>query len=378
MTRRHDIDWLRVIAIALLLIYHTAIAFQPWGFMLGFITTDKPLPSLWLPMTIINVWRIPLLFYISGMGVRFASQTRTEKQLLLERARRILIPFLFGVFIIVPLQVALVQRYYHQSITYTPNPAHLWFLGNIFVYVLLLLPVLTFFKTRLFLRLRLFLRGRLGLLILRRLPGRLFSSPLIAVLVVAAMVLESQWTAPPIYELYAFTWHGFFLGLLSFIFGYCFMLAGSPFWKMLLKWRWAFLALAIALYIHRLLQLQMKVPNTWLAIESCCWIFSVLAFGPRYLNRPGRALRYLSQAAYPIYIIHMIVLYLACWVIFPLALNGWLKFVLVLLLTIAGCFALFELVIRRVGPLRVLFGLNATQIHHGKHAHTVAGVATVS
>ena len=28
--RRYDIDWLRVIAIGLLLIYHIAIAFQPW------------------------------------------------------------------------------------------------------------------------------------------------------------------------------------------------------------------------------------------------------------------------------------------------------------------------------------------------------------
>lgn len=342
MTRRHDIDWLRVIAIALLLVYHTAIAFQPWGFMLGFITTDKPLSSLWLPLTMLNVWRIPLLFCISGMGVCFASQTRTWKQLLLERSRRILLPFVFGVFIIVPLQIMLVQRYYRQSITYIPNPAHLWFLGNIFVYVLLLLPVFDFFNARLHLR------------------PRLFSTPLALALVVAAFVLEVRCAVPPIYELYAFTWHGFFLGLLAFLFGYCFMLAGTPFWKMLLTWRWLFLALAIALYIHRLVQPQMKVPNTWLAIESCCWIFAVLAFGHRHLNRPGRALQYLSQAAYPIYIIHMIFLYLACWVVFPLAANDWLKFVLVLIFTMTGCFALYELVIRRVGPLRVLFGLKAT------------------
>jgi len=28
--RRYDIDWLRVIAIGLLLIYHIAIGFHPW------------------------------------------------------------------------------------------------------------------------------------------------------------------------------------------------------------------------------------------------------------------------------------------------------------------------------------------------------------
>ena len=339
MTRRLDIDWLRVIAIALLLVYHCAIAFQPWGLMLGFITSDKPLPSLWPPMAMLNIWRIPLLFYISGMGVHFASRTRTWNQLLAERFRRIFVPFISGAFIIVPLQIVLLQHYYHQNITYAPGPAHLWFLANIFVYVLALLPVFTFLSKRI------------------HLNPRLFSTPLPLALVIAAFVLEARFADPPIYELYALTWHGFFLGLLAFFFGYCFMLAGTPFRDMLIKWRWLFLPMAVALYSHRLLQPDLKVPNTWLAIESCCWIFAVLAFGHRYLDRKSRALQYLSQAAYPIYILHMLALYLACSMVFPLPLSGWLKFVLVLILTITVSFALYEFVIRRVGSLRVLFGL---------------------
>src|SRR3989337_1686885 len=95
-SRRYDIDWLRVIAIGLLLIYHIAIAFQPWGVMIGFIVNKKPWQSLWIPMTMLNVWRIPLLFFVSGMGVYFAIQNRNFKQLLLERAGRILVPFVFG------------------------------------------------------------------------------------------------------------------------------------------------------------------------------------------------------------------------------------------------------------------------------------------
>ena len=43
MDRRYDIDWLRVIAIGLLLIYHIGIAFQPWGVFIGFIQSEKPL-----------------------------------------------------------------------------------------------------------------------------------------------------------------------------------------------------------------------------------------------------------------------------------------------------------------------------------------------
>ena len=49
--RRYDIDWLRVIAIGLLLIYHIAIAFQPWGVFIGFIQSDKSLEALWIPMS---------------------------------------------------------------------------------------------------------------------------------------------------------------------------------------------------------------------------------------------------------------------------------------------------------------------------------------
>src|SRR6185295_13430698 len=109
--RRYDIDWLRVIAIGLLLLYHVAIGFQSWGILLGFITNDKSWNALWLPMAMLNVWRIPLLFFVSGMGVYFAIQKRNWKQLLLERARRIFIPFVFGIFAIVPISIYFWERY---------------------------------------------------------------------------------------------------------------------------------------------------------------------------------------------------------------------------------------------------------------------------
>src|SRR5258708_28517941 len=132
--RRYDIDWLRVIAIGLLLVYHASITVQSWGFFLGFITNSTPWDSLWFPMTMLNVWRIPLLFFISGMGVYFAIQNKNWKQLLQERAKRILVPFIFGILLIVPIQVFISRWYYHQGGSYSPDPAHLWFLGNIFVY----------------------------------------------------------------------------------------------------------------------------------------------------------------------------------------------------------------------------------------------------
>jgi len=342
--RRYDIDWLRVIAIGLLLVYHASITVQSWGFFLGFITNSTPWDSLWFPMAMLNVWRIPLLFFISGMGVYFAIQNKNWKQLLQERAKRILVPFIFGILLIVPIQVFISRWYYHQGESYSPDPAHLWFLGNIFIYVLLLLPLFLYLK-----------RNERFIARLRAVLG----SPFCLLIVVACFIIEALILDPAVYALYAMTGHGFFLGLLAFFFGFCFILGGAPFWKMLLRWRWLFLTIAVALYVYRLLQVQMRVPNIQLVIESNAWIFSILAFGHRYLNHPGPALRYLSQAAYPVYIIHMICLNLTSALIFPLDMDVRLKFALILLFTIALCFIVYEFAIRRASFVRVFFGLKA-------------------
>jgi len=341
--RRYDIDWVRVIAIGLLLIYHIAISFQRWGIMIGFIANEKPWESLWIPMTMLNIWRIPLLFFVSGMGVYFAIQNRNWKQLLMERAGRILLPFLFGIFLIVPIHTYLWQYYYHFELDYNPNPGHLWFLGNIFLYVVLLSPVFFYLKTN--------ENGKIA-----RWIKSFLSNPFGLLPVIAAFVAEALLVDPNPYELYAMTWHGFFLGLLAFFFGFCFVLSGPSFWNMILKWRWLFFFAAVSLFIYRLVQFQMRVPAYQLAIESNFWIFSVFAFGYRYLNHSSKALNYLSQAAYPVYILHMIFLFLGSFLIFPLDIAVQLQFVLVLLFTVVGCFTFYEL-IRRVDIIRPIFGL---------------------
>lgn len=342
--RRYDIDWVRVIAIGLLLIYHTAIGFQSWGIMIGFIATDKPWPALWTPMLMLNVWRIPLLFFVSGMGVFFAIQNRNWKELILERAGRILVPFLFGMFVIVPLGVYLWQYYYNWDLTYSQNPGHLWFLGNIFVYVLILSPAFFFLKKN--------GNGKIA-----RGIKWLLGTPLGIVLVMAAFVAEAMLVGPRPFELYAMTWHGFFLGLIAFFFGFCFVLSGPPFWQMILKWRWFFIAAAVLLYAYRITQFQQFPPNYLLAIESNCWIIAVFAFAYQYLNRPGKALDYLSQAAYPVYILHMIFLYLGSLLIFPLDIPSPIQYPLLLIFTLVGCFVSYEFLVRRINFIRPLFGL---------------------
>ncbi len=94
-----------------------------------------------------------------------------------------------------------------------------------------------------------------------------------------------------------------------------------------------------------------------MAVESNMWIFTVFGFGYKYLNRPSLALSYLSQGAYPIYILHMIFLYLGSYLIMPMDLPAVVKFIFIVVFTGVGCFAMYELIIRRVRFIRPLFGL---------------------
>lgn len=341
--RRYDIDWLRVITIGLLLIYHIAIVFQPWGVLIGFIQSDKSMESLWKPMTLINIWRIPLLFFVSGMGVCFAIRKRSWKQLIAERTRRILVPFLFGILFIVPIHVFIWQYYYRQEITYAPGEGHLWFLKNIFVYTILLSPIFFYFIKNQHNTFVKWVRG-------------MFKNPLGFLIVLIIFILEALLIDPDIYEMYAFTWHGFFLGLIAFLFGFIFILSGNTFWPSILKWRWHFLTLALIFYAVRFFIFDLKTPNYALSAESTMWIFSVFGFAYKHLNRPGKVLQYLSQGAYPIYILHMIFIYLGCALILPLDIAVYYKVILLIIFTFTGVFALYE-IIRRVQFLRPLFGL---------------------
>jgi peptidoglycan/LPS O-acetylase OafA/YrhL len=345
--RRYDIDWLRVIAIGLLLIYHIGIGFQPWGVFIGFIQSPDSLEGLWVPMSMLNIWRIPLLFFVSGMGVCFAMVRRNWKALMLERARRILLPFLFGVIAIVPLHYLLWQSFYRQELAYVPQAGHLWFLANIFAYVVLLAPLFFYLKKQ-------------KTAWLPRAIRRWMATPIGWLVMAGVFMLETVLVKPESYELYATTWHGFVIGGLAFLFGFLFVYTGPSFWKNLRSWRWALLALAMGLFLIRYLVFDLEAPMSLKALETCAWVFALLALAFAYLNRPGKALSYLTRAAYPVYILHMVFLYLASYFLMPLELSPWIKLLLVAVLTFGGCLLTYEFLVRRIRILRPLFGLKNT------------------
>lgn len=342
--RRYDIDWLRVIAVGMLLVYHSAIGFQPWGALIRFIQNDQFNEPLWIVMSMMNIWRIPFLFVVSGTGVWFAMQRRSWKVLLTERSTRILLPFLVGFFCWVPLHQNLWQHYYSQPLLYLPNPGHLWFLGNIFIYVLILTPVFYLLKNY---------REKPRVKRFQAVIGH----PICLLLLIIPFVFEAELISPESFELYAMTWHGFYLGMVAFTIGFLFAFAGKGLWQNLSRYRWLTLGIAIILYLIRVIYFELRTPDFLMSIESCFWIYAVLGLGHQYLNSPSKLLSYLSQAAYPIYIIHMLMLYLGSILIFPIQMSALVKLFLLLFFTFGSCFLIYELIIRRIKFLRPLFGL---------------------
>nr|WP_321410574.1 acyltransferase [uncultured Carboxylicivirga sp.] len=347
--RRYDIDWLRVIAIALLLIYHSAIVFQPWGALIGFMQSNESLDWIWIPMAMLNVWRIPLLFFVSGMGVCFAMRKRSWIELLIERSKRILLPFAFGMLAIVPVHVLLWQRYYSQPLTYEWGRGHLWFLGNIFIYVLVLLPVFYYFKKRAHK--------------LQETISILLSHPLSAFLVTFLFALEVILVNPDSFELYALTTHGFVIGFISFMMGFLFIYSGERFWITIRSRRWVYFSFALSLYLIRVFLFDLAAPKLIIAVESVSWIYTIFSFGFKYLNRSGKSLSYLSKAAYPVYILHMIFLYLGASLILPLNISAEIKFIGVTAISLLGSLLVYEILIRRIKWIGVLFGVFQTQIN---------------
>lgn len=342
--RRYDIDWLRVIAIGLLLIYHIAIIFQPWAMFIGFMRNDESLESLWVPLKMLNVWRIPLLFYVSGMGLYFAMKKRNWSQLIVERTKRILLPFVFGILVVTPLHFLIFQKYYNMALSYFPHMGHLWFLGNIFAYVLLLSPLLFYLK-----------RHENGKF--KKVLSKIMTYAIGPLSVSVFFMLELVLVKPQLFELYAQTWHGFFIGLLAFFFGFLVVYTGKTFWQTVSKWKWLYITIAAVLFALRLKGFDVTSIYYLKAIESNCWIFGVFGLGYGYLNKPSEKLSYLSQAAYPVYIIHMFVLYAGALIILPLTIHPFLKFVGITLFTFVVCFIIYEFILRRVNILRPLFGL---------------------
>jgi len=176
----------------------------------------------------------------------------------------------------------------------------------------------------------------------------------------AFFIAEVLIVKPQVFAMYANNWHGFFYGFLAFFFGFLFVFSGAEFWQTVKKWKWGYIGVGAILYVIRWQSSGLIAPNYLMAIESNCWILGVFGLAYQYLNKPSALLNYLSQSVYPVYIIHMFVLYLGSSIILPLELDTSIKFVSIVAFTFMCCYLIFELILRRVEVIKPFFGMRGS------------------
>ena len=156
-TRRLDLDWLRIIAFGLLIFYHIGVFFNSGDWhanSLHSATELEPVMSLFSP------WRLPLLFFISGVAVRYLSDKMGSLKFAGDRFVRLFPVILFGMYVIVAPQSYsemvgtgevttgywdFYQRYAGEWggpwSVHTPTWNHLWYVVYLMVYCILLAPL---------------------------------------------------------------------------------------------------------------------------------------------------------------------------------------------------------------------------------------------
>ena len=148
--RRYDIDALRSIAMFLLIFYHLAISFTSVAPYIAFVQNKRINDGVWDLLSVMNSWRIPLVFLISGIALRLSFQRRTKIEMLKERIKILIVPYIFGTTIFGTASLAIAFTYYEGwsseylwfGVITIFDGAHLWFLKNIFTvsYTHLTLP----------------------------------------------------------------------------------------------------------------------------------------------------------------------------------------------------------------------------------------------
>ena len=377
MSRRHDIDTLRVLAFALLIFYHAGMLYvAPIADWRG-MPLHSHYGATWLqyPMLFVNRWRLELLFVISGLALHFMHD---KGGLAWKRTLRLLGPLLFGMLVVVPIQpyVAGLSGHliapgfgdfllYYWTHDYTAGGltwAHLWYLPYLWSYTMLLLALLPLLQSRL---------GQRLCAACRRLRGAsLLVHPVLPLFAYGVLL---SWRYPETHALVG-DWYALALYATMFFYGYLLGTDGGL-WAELLRLRHATLALALACFasylglerlaeplVHnhavsvvlKLLVVWLHYSYTWIAITA------VLGWGHALLNRPFRWLPYAREAVYPWYVLHQSLMLLLAWQLLPLQLGPLAEPTLIVLGTIGGCALLHEFGIRRVHWLRPLFGLSAS------------------
>ena len=378
-SRRYDVDWLRSIAFLLLIFYHIGMFYvEGWGWHVKSEYQSQFLGNIIL---LVNQWRMPLIFLISGAALSLVEHKIGLWQLFKMRFVRVFIPLVIGMYLIVPPQLyyQLVQNegfsegylnFYQLYIDVDTNaypkyqhpPAglitwnHLWYLPYLFSYTLvymLIKPILLRINWP-------SITAKLPVWLIFLIPALMFTY--------YSIVLEPLY--PKTHALFG-DWYNHAYSFTAFMMGYI-LVKSNHIWQMLIEKRKMWFGLALvgfALTIARSNRLpgfdinymdasdnvRFLIHFIWRA-NTVLWLFAVIGFSGFYLNKRSAVLSYLNEAVLPWYILHQTVIIIVAMNLAKYSLGGFAESLLVTLGTFLLCLIGYEL-IKRNRVTRFMFGM---------------------
>jgi len=386
--RRYELDWLRIIAVILVWVFHNIIAFRVGGWS---ISNSEVTYAANASEVLLGGFGMPFFSVISGMAIYHfiekldIQKLRSTKAKLLIKARfvRLMIPFLVGLFTYISvmqyfygLQLGTVtesflefyvQRYFFEGWStqggwFIVLGYHLWYLFILFAWSLVALPLFIELRTE---------EGRRRL---SKLVDFLTRPGAIYLLIIPIIIIE---LLDPFTQLMNDLgpggmrqggWH--ILSYLVFlIYGYIF--ASHIAYEEILE-RHSFPALLVAISLGIVLTPIWIIltaagalnplsapPAVFLLMIIYCWsmIIVIISFGRRRLSFNHRWLKFLNQIAMPFYILHYVVSIPVQFYVVTLPLGILEKFLLISGISLVITIGL-ALVIRQFNPLRFLFGMS--------------------
>jgi peptidoglycan/LPS O-acetylase OafA/YrhL len=387
--RQYYLDWMRIILILTVFLFHIGMIFNTFGWH---IKNDQQFSGLSPVMSFLHLWRMPLLFLISGAGTYYALGKRKTRDYLLERVKRLIIPLIAGIFLLVPVQVyierisqynSLFHYYTHMFDGVYPEGNfswhHLWFIVYLFLISLIISPFLSYLKSRNFRKVKLWLeklvtrKGGLNIIILPLLISQLLLKPHFP-----------KETHDVIND-----WAFISFNLIFFLAGFVLFVNPRIIYH-LKKQKYLFLtetfAIAILWFSTRN-QMNLSFLLTELLNAGLAWSCTVtaLAFAASAMNKNTPFRKHANEAIYPFYLLHQPVIIILGYFIIQWETAVSVKAFSVLSLSFFTTIGIYWFLIRPSNLMRLLFGMKKKRTLntedsgiHSENAKYVCRSATIS
>ena len=362
--RRFDIDWIRILLIISVFFFHVGMFFNGFGWH---IKNNVIIEWLNPVMAYLHQWRMPLLFFVSGVGTYFALGKRNVLQYVGERSKRLLIPLTIGMFLIVPPQIYVEKHTeYNSFIDFIPHIAegtypegnlswhHLWFILYLFICSVAALPIIILFKSK--------LKEPISNVLYRffSIPASLliFSIPLF--LVQFFMRKHFPWETHALVNDWPYLIYSFLFFVFGFVLFSDFRLINQIVEQRRIHGIVAFL-LTLLFFLNYSYSFDTLLSKNLQLFLGCLmeWSIgiSVIGYGGKYFNKEHKFRRHLNEAIYPFYILHQTIIIVIGYQLYNLNMDAGLKALIITLGTLLISFATYFVLIKPFKITRLVFGM---------------------